>query len=100
MVQLSWERKSDFAESLFGFGDARALVAVDADLALLDFVDDHFKVAAAVAFDHGAGALDELNPAVLDEGAQLKAAAEFVHDFVALECFDHLGNSFGFTGGT
>jgi len=77
------------AEGFLGFGDAGALFAVDADLALLDFINDDFQVTAAVAFNHGACALDEFDPAVLDQGAELKAAAHLVDNFIALECFDH-----------
>ncbi len=54
-----------------------------------DFVDDDFEVAAALAFHEGTGAVDEFDPAVLDEGTELEPAAELVDNFVAFECFNH-----------
>src|ERR1044071_8258491 len=40
---------AEVAQGFFGFGDAGALFAIDADLALQDFVDDDLEIAAAGA---------------------------------------------------
>src|SRR5207302_9306531 len=66
-----------------------ALGVVDGDLVLEDLLDHDFQVGHAAALDEGAGAVHELEHAPLDEGGELEAAADLVHDFITLEGFDH-----------
>src|SRR4051794_22881456 len=70
-------------------GQAACLV-VNGDLVLQDLLDHYFQVGHDVrALDQGAGAVHQLDHALLDQGGELEAAADLVHDFVALEGFDH-----------
>ncbi len=77
--------------SLFGLfrRNQPAGFVVDGDLVLEDFLDDDFQIGHVAALDQGAGAVHQFQHAFLDQGGELETAADFVHDFVALQCFDH-----------
>ncbi|HMD55486.1 MAG TPA: hypothetical protein VKJ65_13135 [Phycisphaerae bacterium] len=77
------------AERFLGRGDA-ALFKIDVEFALKNFVDDHFEVAATIALDQWAGAVNELRPTVLNQGAKFEPAAKLMYDFIAFDCFDHV----------
>src|SRR5882672_282611 len=73
---------------LFRPADA-AFFIVQGDLVLEDLLDHHFQISEVVAIDERTGAVHQLEHAALDEGGELKAAADFVDDFIGLESFDH-----------
>src|SRR4051794_36537827 len=76
-------------ESSLG-SDEPARLVVDRDLVLEDFLDDDLEVGhVAGALDERAGAVHQLEHALLDQRRQLEPPANLVHDFVALQCFDH-----------
>ena len=54
----------------------------------ISWIDD-FQVGHVAALDQRAGAVHQLEHALLDQRGQLESAADLVHDFVALQCFDH-----------
>src|SRR5262245_3694607 len=65
-------------------------LVIDADSSLQNRLDDDFHLGFAVGIDHRAGALEQFQPALLDQGRQAEPSADLVDNLVALERINHV----------
>ena len=70
------------------FGNV-AFIKINAHFSLKNFIQDHFHIIAAMTIHQRALTFNKLRQAVLYQGAELKASAKLVYNFVALDGFDH-----------